>query len=243
MIRNLQYGDRTISYFLEFRKRKTMGITVTPDAKVIVKAPIGSPITRIEQKLENRASWILKQQSYFLRFYPRIQEPEYRGGESHLYLGRQYRLRVAIEKTNEVRFTGREIIVAHTSRSTVKSVLTTWYRSRAKEKFAEIAEPWIKQFEKHGVQPHSIFIQTMPTRWGSCTTNGKIILNPELIKAPKFCIEYVIIHELCHLIHRHHTKAFFQLQAMYMPDWEKWKNKLETLITVPSGFATLPKRD
>ena len=67
-------------------------------------------------------------------------------------------------------------------------------------------------------------------RWGSCTPKGKIILNPELIKAPKGCIEYVIIHELCHLIHHDHTQKFIDLQTKEMKDWEKWKMKLEKLL-------------
>ena len=117
----------------------------------------------------------------------------------------------------------------HNLKSTAKFVLNSWYRYKAKEKFAEIAEPWIHHFEQYGVQPNGLFIQEMPTRWGSCTAKGRIILNPELIKAPKVCIEYVIIHELCHLIHKHHTQNFFQLQSALMPDWEKWKNKLETV--------------
>jgi len=230
VIRQLRYGSQEIAYSLDYSRRKTLGIAVTPDREVIVKAPEGTSLSRIEEKLGKRARWILKQQSYFLRFYPRATEKQYRGGESHLYLGRQYRLRVMVGKKNEVHFTGREIIVSHKPGSTAKSVLMTWYRHRAKEKFAEIAEPWIQRFEKYGVQPDSMHIQKMPTRWGSCTTKGKIILNPELIKAPKACIEYVIIHELCHLIHKHHTKAFFQLQSRLMPDWEKWKDKLETIL-------------
>jgi predicted metal-dependent hydrolase len=231
LIHELQYGSKKISYSLEYVKRKTLGITVTPQMKVMVKAPEGTPMDRIEERLEKRASWIFKQQSYFLRFYPKIPEKEYRGGESHLYLGRQYRLRVIAAKKNEVHFTGREIQVYHLPKSSVRSVLNTWYRHRAKQKFAEIAELWIQRFEKYGVLPKCLFIQEMPTRWGSCTAKGKIILNPELIKAPKACIEYVVIHELCHLIHKHHTQQFFKLQSSLMPDWEKWKNKLEMLNT------------
>lgn len=198
--------------------------------EVLVKAPEGTPQERIDEKLEKRARWILKQQSDFLRFYPKVPDKQYRGGESHLYLGRQYRLRVIAAKKNRVHFTGREIHVFHTPRSKAKSVLYNWYRHRAKQKFSEIAEPWIQRFEQYNVQPEGLFIQEMPTRWGSCTTIGKIILNPELIKAPKACIEYVIVHELCHLIHKHHTRQFFQLQSALMPDWEKWKNKLETMM-------------
>jgi len=231
MIREFQYGSKKISYHLEFSERKTLGITVTPEMEVLVKAPEGAPLRQIEAKLEKRAPWIFKQQSYFLRFYPRKPDKEYRGGEAHFYLGRQYRLRVKTAKKNSVNFTGREIEVSHAPNSPVKSVLRNWYRLRAKEKFAEFAEPWIQRFERYGVNLEGIYIQEMPTRWGSCTTKGKIILNPELIKVPKVCIEYVIIHELCHLVYRHHTEKFFQLQSLMMPDWQKWKEKLEAATT------------
>ena len=100
----------------------------------------------------------------------------------------------------------------------------------AKSKFQTIAQPLIYNFKKHKVEPSSIVFRNMPTRWGSCTPKGKIILNPELIKAPKGCIEYVIIHELCHLVHHDHTQKFIDLQTKEMPDWEKWKLKLEKLL-------------
>ena len=83
---------------------------------------------------------------------------------------------------------------------------------------------------KYNARPSAIYIQEMGNRWGSCTPKGKIILNTELIKAPKPCIEYVITHELCHLLHHDHTKAFFELLEAEMPDWKRWKNKLEKFM-------------
>lgn len=109
-------------------------------------------------------------------------------------------------------------------------MVNQWYREKAKDRFAEIAEPFIQRFKKYKVEPKEIYIQDMPTRWGSCTNSGKIILNPELIKAPKACIEYVIIHELCHLVYHNHTQRFIDLQTREMSDWEKWKTKLEILL-------------
>jgi hypothetical protein len=114
---------------------------------------------------------------------------------------------LSLPKTNSVHFSGRFFEVQAKQKSSAKSLLRQWYRERAKMKFAEIAEPWIKRFEKYHVKPEAIYLQEMPARWGSCTPKGRIILNPELIKAPKPCIEYVIIHELCHLIHPNHTTA------------------------------------
>jgi len=147
-----------------------------------------------------------------------------------LYLGRQYKLLVTVGNKDEVRYKGRTIEITTTKKTNAEQLMNAWYRERAKLKFAEIAEPLIERFKKYKVEPSNIYLHDMPKRWGSCTPTGKIILNPELIKAPKPCIEYVIIHELCHLVHRNHNKRFFELQTKEMPDWRKWKEKLEYLL-------------
>ena len=115
----------------------------------------------------------------------------------------------------------------------VKDLVNSWYRKKANEKLNEISIPLLINFiEKYQLSNinYQLSIREMPTRWGSCTSIGKIMLNPELIKAPKGCIEYVIIHELCHLIFHDHTQKFIDLQTKEMPDWEKWKMKLERLL-------------
>jgi len=230
MRHKLQYGSKCIEYTLTYSNRKTLGITVTPEMEVLVKAPVGATQEAVQLALRKRASWIWKQQSYFLTFHPRTPDHRYVSGESHLYLGRYYRLQVVADTRNNVDFDGRSMIVHHQPRSSVKTVLNNWYRTRAKLVFKDLAGPLIQRFEKYSVQPEGIYLQKMPTRWGSCTPAGKLILNPELIKAPKRCIEYVIVHELCHLVHRNHSAAFFKLQTAEMPDWGKWKEKLERVM-------------
>ena len=230
MTDSIDFGSKTIDFRLTFSDRKSLGITITPDMEVIVKAPRDASIERIREKVRKKAPWIIKQQSYFLSFHPKTPEQKYVSGETHLYLGRQYRLKVIEGKTNSVHFSGRVFEVNAKKKSNTKSLLKQWYRERAKLKFAEIAEPLIQRFEKYNVKPEAIFMQEMPKRWGSCTPKGKIILNPELIKAPKPCIEYVVIHELCHLVHPNHTNSFVQLQERVMPDWQKWKMKLDKLL-------------
>jgi len=111
-----------------------------------------------------------------------------------------------------------------------KQLMEKWYLEHAKIKFPALAAPLIEKFKNYKVLPTSIVLRMMPTRWGSCTPAGKIILNPELVKAPRGCIEYVIIHELCHLVHQDHTQKFIDLQSKEMPDWDKWKDKLERLM-------------
>jgi len=115
-----------------------------------------------------------------------------------------------------------------------KARIENWFLKTAKKQFYNIAEPLMRNFfTKHNLKSHNsylISLRKMPTRWGSCTPKGKIILNPELIKAPKGCIEYVIVHELCHLVHHEHTRKFVDLMTKEMKDWEKWKMKLEKLL-------------
>lgn len=230
MTQHIQFGSKKIVFQLSFANRKTLGITVTPDLEVLVKAPLNSPLEKIKESVRKKAPWILKQENYFLGFYPKTPPKKYVGGETHLYLGRQYQLKVRIGKKPDAKYKGRILEIVAKNKKDVKQLLNQWYRHKAKEKFAEIAEPHIQRFKKYNVEPSGLFIQNMKTRWGSCTPQNKIILNVELIKAPKQCIEYVIIHELCHLVHYDHTQKFIALQSKEMPDWEKWKNKLERLL-------------
>lgn len=227
----IQFGSEKIDYTISYSDRKTLGITITPEMEVKVKAPLHTSKGIIREKVKNKAPWILKQKSFFLSFHPKTPDRKYISGETHLYLGRQYRLMVnKSEYKNEVRYKGRNFEILTTDKENAKSLMKQWYRSRAKIKFPEIAEPIINRFKKYNVEPKNLYIQEMPTRWGSCTPKGKIILNPELIKAPKACIEYVIVHELCHLLHRDHTQKFLDLQSKEMPDWRRWKDKLEKLL-------------
>ncbi len=227
----VQFGSKRIDYQLSFSERKTLGITVNPDLSVLIKAPNNTPLEKIEEKILNRAPWIINQQSHFLTYYPKSLQKKYVSGETHLYLGRQYRLDIIDGKENSVKLKGAYLIVKTSDKTKTKKLVDSWYLTNARMKFKEYAEPLIKQFKKYNVEPSSIMLRDMPTRWGSCTPKGKIILNPELIKAPRGCIEYVILHELCHLVHHNHTKKFIDLQTKEMPNWEKWKLKLESILS------------
>jgi predicted metal-dependent hydrolase len=227
---SIQFGSKQIDFSLEYADRKSLGITVKPDSKVIIKAPTGTSIDSIKEKLHKKAPWIIKQQSFFLSFDPRTPVRKYISGETHLYMGRQYRLKIVLAKVESVKLKGKFITVNTKAKSRVKQQVNNWNLQNAKTKFQTITAPLILKFEKYKVKPSTVILRKMLTRWGSCTPKGKIILNPELIRAPKGCIEYVVIHELCHLVHHDHTSKFFELQTKEMPDWEKWKSKLDKLL-------------
>lgn len=233
----IEYGSKRIDFRLEYSDRRTLGITVTPDLEVLLKAPVNTPVDVIKERLQKKAPWIIRQLSFFLSFQPRLTDRKYIGGETHLYLGKQYRLKVISDEsgvTREgVKLKGQFLEVYTRDNSKVKALVEAWYLDKAKDRFHQLAQPLFEAFIKRNdieKADYNISIRQMPTRWGSCTAKGRIILNPELIKAPKACIEYVIIHELCHLIHHDHTQKFLDLQTREMQEWEKWKNKLEKLL-------------
>jgi len=227
---SIQFGSKKIDFKLEYSNRRTLGISVNPDLKVLIRAPLDTSMDKVKEKIRIKAPWILKQQSFFLSYHPKTPARKFIGGETHLYLGRQYRLKIIQSKTESVKLDGKFITVKTKNKSNTRHLIMKWYLQNAKSKFQYIAIPLISKFKKYKVEPESIILRTMKTRWGSCTPKGKIILNPELIKAPKGCIEYVIVHELCHLVHHDHTQKFIDLQTKEMPEWEKWKMKLEKLL-------------
>ena len=233
----IQFGSKQIDFRLEYSNRKTLGITVKPDLSVIVKAPVDTSLEKVKEKLRKKAPWIIRQQSFFLYFHPKTPARKFIGGETHLYLGRQYQLKVKSEKlkvkSEEAKLHGRFLEIYTQDKSKVKDIVEEWYLSKAKYKFHLIAKPLFENFKsKHNLSlfTYHLSLRNMPTVWGSCTPKGKIILNSELIKAPKGCIEYVIIHELCHLVYHDHTQRFIDLQSKEMNDREKLKMKLKKFL-------------
>ncbi|MCX2679617.1 SprT family zinc-dependent metalloprotease [Galbibacter sp. EGI 63066] len=226
-IQSIEFGSRKINFELSYQDRKTLGIRVYPNCKVKVIAPYDTTEEKLKAKLREKAPWIIKQQLGFLSYQPLTPPRKYVNGETHLYLGRQYKLRIEKSEINEVKLFRGRLLVLKKHNASVKNLLSEWYREKAFVHFEETLKKTILLFKRFEIDEPELQIRQMSTRWGSCTPKGKVILNPELIKAPKGSIEYVIIHELCHLIHHNHTRAFYDLQEAIMPDWKKWKERLE----------------
>lgn len=230
----VKYGSQQIEFQLKYSNRKTLGITVKPDLSVIVAAPISASLQTIREKTLKKAYWIIKNQNYFENFHPLTPPRKYLNGESHLYLGRHYRLKIRKSLRSEVKIGSGFMIVGlnnHFDKSAVQKTIESWYRERAEIIFNKILTDLHPVLEKNQIPNKPLSIRFMKSRWGSCTASKRIIINTNLIKAPKKCIEYVIIHEMCHLKQPNHGKAFYNLQSKLMPDWEYWKNKLELIMS------------
>ena len=224
------YGQRNIEYSLFYCQRKMMEIAVHPDCTVIVKAPEGSDFALIEKKLKKRARWVLKQLNYFKQFTPRTPHRSYISGETHLYLGKQYRLKIIQGDKNEIKLSKGFFLVTcrnNPNPITVKKLMDKWYLEKANKQFNVSMDRCWSKFSHLGLEQPKISIKRMQKRWGSLSEKGTITLNTNLIKAPKDCIDYVVLHELCHLISHDHSPKFYKKLDSVIPGWEKIKHKLE----------------
>ena len=225
----ISFGSKNISFTLVYRERKSLGIKVYPDGRVNVIAPVGTKEKDVLTKTKEKAGWILKQQEHFASYHPLTPQRRFVNGETHLYMGRQYKLRIRKAATPSIKVY-RGVLFMYspdTSQESLKQQLNSWYKEKAKAHFNTILQEGLAKFTRYKITAPQLSIRFMEKRWGSCSPSGKIILNAELMKAPKGSIEYVVFHELCHLVHPNHTKSFFNLQERIMPDWKKWKDRLE----------------
>lgn len=229
----IEYGNTLINYQLDFAERKSLAIKVHPDKSVNVIAPEGSTIQKVREKVRSKASWIVRQQDFFLSFEPSTPARKFISGETHLYLGKQYRLKLHTSSNSSVKLAGGFINVYNHNiedKVVVSELLKQWYKEKANYHFQQLFGENLAFANSLHKEAPQLSYRWMKKRWGSCNKNGKIILNLELIKAPKKCIEYVIIHEICHLKHLNHSNSFYNLLSKEYPDWRVTKNRLEKLM-------------
>jgi len=215
------------------KKVKNLHLNVLPPAgKVRVSAPIGMDGDAIRTFLATRISWIKKQQAKF-RGQERQTPREYVSGESHYFLGNRYRLEVLNTDENSavVIKNKKKIMLSVKPRSSLlkrEQVMQDWYREELKNTLKPLIVKWQN---KIGVKTHFWGIRRMKTRWGTCDEKTKRLwFNLELIKKPESCIQYVVVHELIHLIERKHNDNFVGLIDKYLPKWQSEKDELNQFI-------------
>ena len=230
----IYYGDQRIDFDIQPRisKYHKIRIQVHADKRVVVQAPVNSEHDDIVDAVKKRSHWIHKQLATFSDYHAQLLPRHYVSGESHFYLGRRHMLKVQLSTDNQkdVKLF-RGVLKVSTPIKTsdkVKSLLINWYKKRAKIVFERRIEklltrtPWIKKAPQ-------IKLRLMLTRWGSCSPAGVIVLNPHLVKAPTACIDYVLLHELCHITEHNHSEHFYKLLNKTMPDWQRIKTSLDNM--------------
>lgn len=231
------YGDEVIQFGISERLGSShrVLIKVYPDCVVEAKAPLNTPSDEILTAVKKRARWIYKQLRQFRLQSAFVLPRQYVSGETHYYLGRQYMLKVLVvpHQTQYVKLLrGKlEVSVRQKSAEKVRELLNDWYRVRAKELFCKRLAAMLAQTRWVVIAP-TLRILTMKTQWGSCSPQGRLTLNPHLVKASRESIDYVILHELCHLAEHNHSERFYKLMRQVMPNWEIVKERLDKMAAI-----------
>jgi len=226
----IQYGTRTIRFTIIKSDRKTFGVTVYPDRKVVVLAPENRTTLEIIDRFRRRMPWVIRHLDYFEKIIIPTQNKKYISGETHYYLGKQYRLKVISSIIDKVSIKKGFITVYTKEKSDkekTKTLLTQWLKDRSIMVFEKLIKDYQPKFGKYGINDPKISIKPMKTKWGSCSRKGTLTLNTNLIMNSLPLIRYVVIHELCHLVFFNHTKEFYTLLSKIMPDWKKNKEMLD----------------
>lgn len=210
--------------------RRTLAISVLPDGTVELVAPKTAALEAITAKVAKRARWIRVQRQSFSEMNRNRLPLRYVSGASHRYLGRQYRLKVQKVEPTGVRLVGGYFLINTKSGSQddVAALLEHWFRQRAHTQFERRLADWSEWCRVRKLPEPRLSLLKMPKRWGSAQLDGRIRLNPELVRMPSICIDYVVAHEICHLRFPTHDPRFYRQLSELLPDWRKIKARLES---------------
>lgn len=220
----------TLSYTLRRTGRqRSIGIIVEPDSRVIVLAPVAAGLQQVEQIVRRRLPWIRRQRRTFEALPLPPLPRQWVAGETHRFLGRQYRLKLLAGRERSVRLSGGYFVVTvptPTNRTVVRRLMEAWYREHAKALLADRVRRVLASTTWLDRHTPPITIKALRRRWGSTSTTGRICFNLDLIKLPLPCIDYVVAHELVHLAIPSHRPGFWRMLARVMPDWRRWRDRL-----------------
>jgi predicted metal-dependent hydrolase len=231
----IQYGNRVIQYNIKKgNRKKTVAVHINPMATITVFSPRHLDDEKIRMIVQKKARWILEKQKQVESNRYSNSMKEFVSGESFPYLGKLYRLKVMKTAEDTIRkcrlVNGRFLVEINgnheteVNRTVVKKALVDWYLERAETKIKERVDRFSQQI---GKTPLSIKIKNQERRWGSCSRNGSIRFNWKVIMAPISILDYVIVHELCHLIHPHHSTQFWQKVQSIIPGYRRRRDWLK----------------
>jgi predicted metal-dependent hydrolase len=210
-------------YRVVYSDRKTLSIIVERDRSILVRAPKNMSAEEIQEKVEEKSLWIYEKLHHPQKYPPDPVKKEFVTGETILYLGRNYRLEVTDENLDAVEFDSR-FYISRRQKAQAGELFRNWYIERAQEKLL----PRIKQFAKAmGVSYNRLLISDLKYRWASLTPKNNLNFNWRIIKAPMSVVDYLIVHELAHLLEPNHSQRFWNIVAVQIPDFEKPKKWLK----------------
>ena len=224
------WGELELPFAVKRSDRQTLRIVVSPEGRVAAYAPEKATDDELIERVSRRGGWIRRELLRCERWRPRTPHRQYVSGETHLFLGKQYRLVVTSDGAPDVRLDGDRMILAVRPNSSFvhrRTLLRHWYGLQSHRLFPERLNTTAPPFLRLGVTKPRLMIRAMSQRWGSFTAKGNLVLNSELAQASPHLIDYVIAHELAHALYPDHGAQWQGLLTQTMPDWRNRKNELE----------------
>jgi predicted metal-dependent hydrolase len=227
---SVQWSGEPIAYRWCHSRRRTLGITVRPDKSVSVRVPLRTPVKEIRAFVMRRAEWVLKVWKK-QDAKPGRQQQCYGSGSMFTYQGKAYQLEFEAGNRCSLHLQGGFLVLTSPgipSEETVLRMVDSWYRKQAVEIVKERSIECHRMLQGEGIPLPPITIRPMKTRWGSYSyRTGRITLNLNLVKTPQACLDYVIIHELCHIKVRHHGPDFWRMVSRYLPGYLSERRQLK----------------
>lgn len=213
-----------LDYEVVHSERRTIRITVERDRKVVVRAPKQASEKAVSAAVEGKRFWIWQKVRDPHKYPDPAPRKEYVTGETFLFLGQQYGLSFTRKEKGEVRLVGREFEMATADRRNGDAVFRSWYLAQAKEKM----RPRIASLAADmGLAYSRIWIRDLKYRWGSCAPGGTLSFNWRIIQAPMIVVDYLIVHELAHVLEPNHSEDFWNIVAVHVPSWQRARTWLK----------------
>lgn len=221
MIETLQLGDLVFEV-RRSERRKNFGLTVDRGGELVVHAPTLVAADALVRWMDKKLLWVHRKLALKEEAAPRVQAPEYVSGEAFCYLGRRFALKIVAEQEHPLVFDGTRFILRRDARP-AEQHFRRWY--------AESGTEWLRRRVERSshytnCKPERIEVRDLGYRWGSCGKHGVLFFNWKILQLPVRFVDYVIMHELVHLIEGHHGPAFWKALSRAMPDWQKRKDML-----------------
>ena len=221
-------NGKELKYNLLRSCRRSVVAKICKDGTVEVRTPLLYTVNDMTKFLQQHWRWLTNHYDKIVE-NAESQNKKFISGETHYFLGEKYELKVVGSDSNSVKIIDNYLIVNCKSDELVEKTLLNWYKKMAVKKFNELLPPIIESFRKYNVSPRKFTIRDMRSRWGSCSRQGNISLNLQLIKLNENCIKQVMVHEMCHLVYFDHQSGFYSLMDKEFPEWKKWKSELKFL--------------
>ncbi len=223
------YISESIEYRIVFSRRRTLGISVLPDSSVVVRVPYRTSARTITRLVEEKSAWIIRHRDYFIKNRKEKPERSYTNGSSHLFRGNAYILNICESRKKFVKLNRDSIDIGleKPDEISVRKLLQKAYKIKATEHIPVLFNGILETHDNYGFKPTGLVIRSMKRRWGSCSNKGKITLSSELIRLSNKYIEYVIVHELCHLRHHNHGPKFYELLSELYPEWKSVRKEMK----------------